>query len=123
MNVKRILKVTAAAMTLCLATVSPCYAARIYNELNFPIDVRGSTLGVFNTSVSVDPGQKSDSLDWADTTVSAYSKKGDKLCVLGFGTHYEIQGGNYMVVSASGNAIACVVCDSNHKPIVGAGDC
>jgi hypothetical protein len=128
MNVRRILKVMAVTMTLCLAA-SPCYAARIYNELSFPIIVeRVNFLGLGdNSPIFLIPGQKSDSLEWNEANsvlvIDGTNSNKKVLCDLEFGSHYQIVGGNYMVVSASGNDTKCVVCDSNHNAIVGAGNC
>ena len=124
MNVKRALRVVPVTIGLSLAALSPCYAARIYNDTNAPISVGGDT-GGFGTwyETVVQPGQRSSSLDWTTATeVTAYSGN-KRLCHLGFGPHAQIQGGNYMVVSSSGNNTNCVVCDSNHSPIAGSGSC
>jgi hypothetical protein len=132
MNVKRILKVVTVTMVLFLAALSPCYAARIYNDTNVRIYVSG-TIGPFGGGVLnvnkneavVNPGQRSDSLNWTATEVSVHNDQSvvPEMCHLGFGPHLQIIGGNYMVVSSSGNNTNCVVCDSNHNPIAGSGSC
>jgi hypothetical protein len=124
MNVKRSLKVVTVTMVLFLAALSPCYAARIYNDTNAGIYVGGNTggLGTWYWTV-VQPGQRSSSLDWTTVTEVTASSDNKTLCHLGFGPHAQIQGGNYMVVSSSGNNTNCVVCDSNHSSIAGSGSC
>ena len=123
MNVKRILKVMTITMGLSLAALSPCYAARIYNDTNAGIYVGGNVggFGAWYWTV-VQPGQRSSSLDWPVTEVTV-SRDNTILCHVGFGPHAQIQGGNYMVVSSSGNNTNCVVCDSNHSSIAGGGSC
>ncbi len=45
MNVKRALRVVPVTIGLSLAALSPCYAARIYNDTNAGIYVGGNTGG------------------------------------------------------------------------------
>jgi len=124
MNVKRILKVLTLTMVLFLAAFSPCYAARIYNDTNALIVVGGNTGGLGTWSeTAVQPGQRSSSLDWTTVTEVTASSDNKTLCQIGFGPHAQIQGGNYMVVSSSGNNTNCVVCDSNHVSLAGSGSC
>ncbi len=116
MNVKRILKVMIVMLVICLATVSPCYAARIYNNTGTTVVVGSS-----GTSVSIAPGQRSESLSWNVNNVSVRRQDNNgEICSLDFGLKNQIKGGNYMVIEQSGN---CFICDSNRKPIEGNGSC
>jgi hypothetical protein len=135
-----------AALTLsAVATVSfplTIDAARLYNELSIPITACSTTdqaptpngwcffmIGSPNhDDIQVDPHSESYSFDRNWTAVRVYGGPDfsgpPPLCELGFGPHYQLQGGNYMVVSSCGaRCTACVVCDSNHNPIAGAGNC
>lgn len=122
MNVKRILKVMTIMLVICLAIISPCYAARIYNNTDTFLTVKGNRGfgGPGDPSAGIRAKERSDSLNWQIVTdVTAF--KGDStFCKLNFGAHNQIVGGNYMIIEQSAN---CFVCDSNHKPIVGNGSC
>jgi hypothetical protein len=130
MNMKHILKVISITLLCSLITFSPCYAARIYNETNVPIDVQGEILGTVDNYTRVNnlpAGQRSDSLNWKAVTevfVEPTANHSNTLCQLEFGAHNQIVGGNYMIVRGQVPSNAqCVVCDSNHKVIVGSGSC
>jgi hypothetical protein len=127
MNMKHILKVIAITLLCSLITFSPCYAARIYNETNVPIDVGGEVIGTVDNYTRVNnlpAGQRSDSLNWKGVTEVIVTANHNTLCDLGFGAHNQIVGGNYMIVRGQVPSNAqCVVCDSNHKVIVGSGSC
>ena len=118
MNVKRILKVTTITLGSCLATLSPCYAARIYNNTKAMVAVRGG--GILDAHVDIPAKQRSGSLDWQGVNNVDVFRSSKKLCSLNFGSHNQIVGGNYMKIEQSGN---CFVCDVNHHAIVGHGRC
>ena len=111
-------------------------AARIWNNMPFPIVVCAHTLNSDGScyypligvreDIEVNGNSESYSFDrktW--TEVAAYrpipgGKWGLQICGLGFGAHAQLQGGNYMVVSPPDQ---CVVCNSNHNPLAGGGQC
>ena len=118
-------------------------AARIWNNMPFAIVVCseyehiGPDGKCFNgDDIEVDPHSESYSFDrklWTDLKVLApfpaslgggwtasEGRAENKVCGLGFGLHAQLQGGNYMVVSPPNQ---CVVCDSNHNPLAGGGQC
>lgn len=122
MNVKSILKVTLTTLALCSAALSPCYAARIYNNTDTDVTVTSTNGG---HSTDIPSKDKSGSLDWTqqgtDNGVTVVKKgTNQQVCSLGFGAKNQITGGNYMVIEPSGN---CFVCDSNRRPIAGNGSC
>jgi hypothetical protein len=108
----------AATFVGILPPFSTCYAARIYNEMSVPIKVDGN----FGVGVTINPGQRSDSLNWPSTAVGV-TWANRQLCMVPFGFHQEIQGGNYMIVAPIPGGTSCVVCDSNHSRLAGSGDC
>ena len=87
MNVKRALRVVPVTIGLSLAALSPCYAARIYNDTNASIYVGGNTggFGTWEWTV-VKPGQRSDSVDWTTVTEVYASSNNKTSCHLGFWT-------------------------------------
>jgi hypothetical protein len=98
------------------------YAARIYNQTNGEITVQGQPLG---GHVSIAPRGESGSLEWTLVNqVSAFGGSGGSpLCNLDFGSHAQIQGGNYMIVAPASGHVNCGVCDSNHKILDGVAKC
>jgi hypothetical protein len=118
MNIKRILKVMTITPVLCLATLSPCYAARIYNFTNKMVGVRGG--GGLSPHTDIPANKRSGSLEWTGTTKVDVFRGSNKWCSLDFGAHNQIVGGNYMIIEQSKN---CFVCDSNRHAIVGHGNC
>jgi hypothetical protein len=59
------MKFVSTAIVSVLASFSPAYAARIYNELDTPIFVHGRG-SIFTTEqrLVIEPGQRSKSLEW-----------------------------------------------------------
>jgi hypothetical protein len=119
MNIAHMFTTTTLALSSVLLPFSPCYAARIYNNMSVPITVDGS----FGTNVVIESGQRSDSLSWNSSPQVSVTGANRQLCYINFGPHAEIQGGNYMIVTPIVGGTSCVVCDSEHNPIAGSGQC
>lgn len=122
---KRTFLAVGLALVACLMTMQSAYAARIYNFTPHKVWATGQ-LGALNIhQVTIDPGQRSDSLSWGTANVAridlittqAYSSNNTPLCSLNFGVHAEIQGGNYMTVGVSGGHIVCTLCGSEHNVV------
>ena len=62
MNGKQMLKVIGIALSCSPVTFYSCYAARIYNELSYTVDVTAN--GFEKPYITIEAGQKSDSLSW-----------------------------------------------------------
>jgi hypothetical protein len=101
-----------------LLTMQNAMAARIYNELYLPIKVTGSGILPGGPSVTVQPGSRSDSIDWTTSYDMYVNLTNDfPICVVGRLGHADLQGGNYLVVSQSQKQVTCTLCDSNHNAI------
>jgi hypothetical protein len=133
MKTNRIVVTLLITLLFCLSIASPSHAARIYNDLNRQVQVQGYSVEPLqflipdnpSKRIRIDSGVRSESLQWdAITFVAVFDANSrEELCRIGFGAHNEIVGGNYMYIQPSGNSANCYVCDSNHKPIVGNGQC
>lgn len=122
MNVKSILKVTLITLAFSSVALSPCYAARIYNNTDTEVTATSTNGG---HSTDIPSKQRSGSLDWTQQGLNngvTVVKKGtnQQVCSLGFGKKNQITGGNYMVIEPSGN---CFVCNSDRRLIAGNGSC
>jgi hypothetical protein len=88
--------------------------ARIYNFMPGPISVIPQLLFISSGSIIIQPGLRSDSLEWSDANiVTAWDANGNHVCTFNFGVHAQIQGGNYAVIQPG----SYVVYDSNHDEI------
>jgi hypothetical protein len=112
---------------LCCVFSEAASAARIYNFLNTSIDVRGSndklTFGLAGSRTSVAPnGGRSDSLAWKESYVNVQMKTSTAgtftVCTMGWFPHYDLQGGNYLVVYTEGGGVPkCILCNPDHNVI------
>jgi hypothetical protein len=104
--------VTAAAFIAC---VQCAYAARVYNETAVTINVSGGS----GSGVNLEPGKRSDSIDWKTTQriwVSWVNPSPQKeMCAVGRHFGSDLVGGNYLVVSQAVRNVTCTLCDSNHQ--------
>jgi hypothetical protein len=91
------------------------YAARIYNNLDVPINVASTNDG----AVTIPARERSDSLNWGSSEGVSVLAPHVGSCSVSFGFHYQIVGGNYMIVSKDQYGVSCIVYDSNHHPFVG----
>jgi len=89
--------------------------ARIYNFMPESIVVLPGAFFVPTGGLIIEPGQRSESLDWPmNNTVTVWQQNNAKfVCVFAFGNHAQIQGGNYAVIQPG----SYLVYDSNHDVI------
>lgn len=120
---KRTSLAVALAFAAALLTTQSAFAARIYNFLPTKVWVTGQ-MGALNLhQVTLAAGERSDSLGWSTANVArvdlvtsaAYSSNNRPLCMLNFGVHADIQGGNYMTIGVRGGDIVCTLCGSEHN--------
>ena len=128
---KHILPFVLFSATSLLTNLAPSYAARIYNDTNDPICVRGSRPGVSFERLCIEPGTRSKSISWDRVNnVSAFSSNkeykgpGSLICEVTTYFRYHMVGGNYMVITGRPYLRGdCTICDSNHKRLAGTGKC
>jgi hypothetical protein len=88
--------------------------ARIYNFMTGPITVAPGLEFFTSGSITITQGQRSDSLEWsAANTLTIWDEHKDPVCTFNFGSHAQIQGGNYAVIQPG----SFIVYDSNHDAI------
>ena len=69
MTTRRILKTATMVLSSFVVTFYSCDAARIYNNMSFPIRVIGTGLGgTVAPAASISPEQRSESLNWDRVT-------------------------------------------------------
>ncbi len=102
--------------TIALVSVQPALAARVYNYTNVTMNVEA---GGYKTTL--EPGKRSESLNWPTMGVNVWytfprSLQSHKACEFQRWQH-EIVGGNYLVISQSGQGVQCVMCDADHREL------
>jgi len=120
---KRFSLVAFLVLAIALVTTQSAFAARVYNFLPNKMHVLGMLGGFGTNQITLDPGQRSDSLGWGSATVvrvypvsQLEVRTTDKpLCALNFGVHADMQGGNYMTIGHRGSDIVCTLCGSEHN--------
>ena len=129
--------IVGAVLCAAFATVaSSGEAARIYNFTNITVVVAGTYIPNYGIKfksinkgasllsrqkVTIRPGQKSPSLQWRGPigvvvlSNRVYEQVLYPMCNINFGAHYQIQGGNYMVISQNGRKVTCTICNSHDR--------
>lgn len=110
-------------LAMTLVTTQAAFAARVYNFLPNKMHVIGMLGGIGVNQITLDPGQRSDSLGWGSANVvrvypvsQLEVRTTDRpLCSLNFGVHADMQGGNYMTIGHRGSDIVCTMCGSEHN--------
>ena len=107
MNTRLASRMLAAALACSPVAIHDCYAARIYNNLDQPINVASTV----NGGVQIPAKSVSPSLNWSSSqgldVFELGSVVGGRTCSLSFGFHAQIQGGNYMIVSQTPQGVDC----------------
>ncbi|NEP09063.1 MAG: hypothetical protein F6K14_02200 [Symploca sp. SIO2C1] len=121
MKIRSVLAIISVAFLLFVSITAPCYAARIYNRVDFPIQARANFSSPTHFA-DIEPGARSESLEWtsAATDVGVFKRDNQVYCRLNTFPNNQIQGGNYMLVEPSNN---CFICDSEGNLLAGQGDC
>lgn len=120
---KRSCITVALALAMVIVTAQVASAARVYNFLPNKMHVLGMLGGFGTNQITLDPGQRSDSLGWGSATVVRVYPVSQlevrttdtPLCSLNFGVHADMQGGNYMTIGHRGSDIVCTMCGSEHN--------
>ena len=110
---RRIIIAFCLGLTVSLLTAQPAFAARVYNLLPITIWVGG-----IEGNITLKPGETSRSLSWGMSTiidVDPAHVAAFQLCILHFGVHADLTGGNYLIVGHRGTQVTCSLCDSNGR--------
>jgi hypothetical protein len=115
---KRIFAIASLFLAITLVATQSAFAARIYNFLPDKVHIRGRSGSLFIHNIDIASGQRSDSLGWSTVNgvhvfIAPYYNL--SLCEISFGSHADMQGGNYMTIGHRGNAIVCTMCGSEHN--------
>jgi hypothetical protein len=112
MHIQRLPSIIALVAAL-VTTSAPANAARIYNLLPMPVQMQGP-----NGTFVLQPGQKSDSLSWNNTSLDIMIHgigRVPPVCSLNWFPYHEIAGGHYLIIGHIGYGIVCSLCDSDGK--------
>ncbi len=96
----------------CFAlSIAPAVAARIYNLT--PVRVQVQSPG---HHITLNPGQRSESLSWQTNEVTVRDEQGKQVCRLDLGVfRNEVAGGQYMLIANHGYRVNCSLCDGDGK--------
>jgi hypothetical protein len=137
-NFKHIL-IMAIAVPSLLALSINSNAARIYNETSVAVTVVGSAIPFdssdihvigdaanklsFNTKVALNPGERSENIDWKASMGAIILDKNDKvMCSVSYAFGYaELQGRHYLLVSQDKEKFSCFLCGSEGAKYTGNG--
>jgi hypothetical protein len=127
-NLTKKFVVMSIAMSVLLAMSTTSSAARIYNGTtavvqvnptlaNFDISAaeiigEANVSASFDTGITLNPGTRSDSLSWGSSSgVLVRDREDNTMCFVryDFG-HFEMVGGNYLLISQDKETITCNLC-------------